>query len=345
MLLNLILNLPGFVLPLIIFLLVSGAAISPLLSLPLIILIFWLVYTYQSRPFQVINLGKSFINNGKFFQRLIDQEEAGSEDIKKSREEYKKHEKNNLFVIDFKGDSDCSQLDYLSKEIDVILQAAKPGDEVLLRLDSPGGSVYRYGVAKQTVERIVNRNIFLTVAVDNIAASGGYMMALPANQIIASEFGILGSIGVILPVINFYPLANKIGIQEEVITGGKRKRPLTFLSPITQEGVEDIKERVDVIHHDFKAVVKQYRSEIDIEKMCQGQVVYAKEALAEKLIDKIQISDDFIFDKLLSGRFHIYQVSATRRKESFSKLAENSAINIFNSVFSNSILSNGIKFS
>jgi serine protease SohB len=95
-------------------------------------------------------------------------------------------DKPRLFVLDFSGDMRASAVDNLREEISVLLKQLKENDEVLLRLESGGGLVHSYGLAASQLQRIRDAGGRLTVSVDKVAASGGYMMACVANQIIAA---------------------------------------------------------------------------------------------------------------------------------------------------------------
>lgn len=87
-----------------------------------------------------------------------------------------------------------------------IIGVAKPEDEVLVRLESPGGMVHGYGLAASQLLRLKQHGIKLTVAVDKVAASGGYMMACVADTIVAAPFAILGSVGVVAQIPNIHRL-------------------------------------------------------------------------------------------------------------------------------------------
>lgn len=72
---------------------------------------------------------------------------------------------------------------------------------MLLRLESPGGVVHGYGLAASQLQRLRQAGVRLTVAVDKVAASGGYMMACVADRIVAAPFAIIGSIGVVAQIL------------------------------------------------------------------------------------------------------------------------------------------------
>jgi serine protease SohB len=150
---------------------------------------------------------------------------------KKKEKEEKKARKNNppkteernkrIYVLDFDGDIKASEVEPLRQEISAILMMAEADkDEVVIRLESPGGMVHEYGLASSQIERIKRKNLPLTICVDRVAASGGYMMACLADKLLAAPFAIVGSIGVIAQLPNFHRLLKKNDVDYEVLTAG-----------------------------------------------------------------------------------------------------------------------------
>lgn len=203
-----------------------------------------------------------------------------------------------LFVIDFSGDVKASQVEQLRKEITAVLLIATKEDEVLVCLESPGGSVNGYGLAASQLQRVRDKQIPLTVCIDKVAASGGYLMACLANKILAAPFAIIGSIGVVAQLPNFHRLLKKNDIDVEVLTSGEFKRTLTMFSENTKDGRRKFQEDIEAIHERFKDYVLMYRDQLDIEKIATGEHWLAKDALNLKLVDEINTSDDYINDKL-----------------------------------------------
>src|SRR5699024_12773221 len=105
--------------------------------------------------------------------------------------------------VAFDGDIRASDVAHMRDEFTAVLQVAEAGDEVLLRLDSAGGMVHSYGLAASQLKRLRDNGVRLTVAVDKLAASGGYMMACVADHIVAAPFAIIGSIGGVGQIPNF----------------------------------------------------------------------------------------------------------------------------------------------
>lgn len=222
---------------------------------------------------------------------------------KKTLKEKKKQQKNNttdglvkgqLFVIDFSGSMDAHEVDYLREEITAILCVAKPEDEVLIRLESGGGVVHGYGLAASQLQRIKDKDIKLTISVDKVAASGGYMMACVADHVLAAKFAIIGSIGVIAQLPNFNKLLKKSNIEFEQHTAGEFKRTLTMFGENSDQGREKFKAELEDVHHMFKDFVQSQRPSLDIAQVATGEYWYGIRAKELGLIDDIQTSDDYI---------------------------------------------------
>ncbi len=203
-----------------------------------------------------------------------------------------------LFVIDFDGDMHASQVDALREEISVLIPAATANDEILIRLESPGGLVHSYGLAASQLQRIRDANISLTVAVDKVAASGGYMMACVATRIIAAPFAVIGSIGVIAQLPNFHRLLKKHDIDFELYTAGQYKRTLTMFGENTDTGRAKFVEDLEDTHELFKSFVADNRSVVDIEQVATGEVWYGQQALEVQLVDELSTSDTYIQSRL-----------------------------------------------
>ncbi|CAA0089115.1 putative protease SohB [Zhongshania aliphaticivorans] len=215
------------------------------------------------------------------------------QDRKKKTEEKRKR----LYVLDFDGDMSASEVELLRHEISAVLTVAKPEDEILLRLESPGGMVHSYGLASSQLQRIRNHGIPLTIAIDRVAASGGYMMACIGNKILAAPFAVIGSIGVVAQLPNFNRLLKKHDVDVELHTAGAHKRTLTMIGENTDEGRQKFKEELEETHILFKEYVSENRPQLDIEHIATGEVWYGKRALDQKLIDELSTSDDYLLSK------------------------------------------------
>ncbi|MDB6062872.1 MAG: ClpP class periplasmic serine protease [Verrucomicrobiaceae bacterium] len=214
----------------------------------------------------------------------------------KQRKKHKKEEppRKRIFVLDFDGDIKASAVENLREEITAILTLAKPDEEVLVKLESSGGMVHSYGLAASQLQRLVNAGLKLTVSVDRVAASGGYMMACIAQTIVAAPFAIIGSIGVMAQLPNFHRLLKKHDVDIELHTAGEFKRTLTVLGENTEKGRHKFLEELEDTHILFKQFVSEHRPQLIIDEVATGEVWYGTQAIANKLVDGIQTSDEFL---------------------------------------------------
>lgn len=224
-------------------------------------------------------------------------EEKAKKKLSKKSTEDSETEKSRVFVLTFNGDMHASETDNLREEITAILTVAKEHDEILVKLESSGGIVHNYGFAAAQLQRITQHNINLVIAVDLVAASGGYMMACIANKIIAAPFAIVGSIGVLAQLPNFNKLLQKHNIDIEHHTSGEYKTTLTMLGKNTEKGREKFITELEDTHTLFKEFVKHNRPVVDLKKIATGEYWYGLQALDLKLIDEIKTSDDYLIEK------------------------------------------------
>lgn len=230
-------------------------------------------------------------------EKKADKEKAKQEKarLKAGEEKPNDEQKARLFVLKFQGDIHASAVAGLRKEIDAVIALADPSkDEVLLRLESPGGVVHGYGLAASQLERLKARQIPLTVAVDKVAASGGYMMACVANKIVAAPFAVIGSIGVVAQVPNIHRLLKKHDVDVEVMTAGEYKRTVTFVGENTEKGKQKFQQELEETHQLFKKFVETHRLQLDLNKVATGEHWFGQQALDLNLIDEISTSDDLI---------------------------------------------------
>lgn len=228
--------------------------------------------------------------------------------------EAKIRRKNNqkIFVLDFKGDIQASAVENLREEITLILATAKAGrDRVVVRLESPGGMVHGYGLAAAQLVRLRDAGFHLTICVDKVAASGGYMMACIANEIITAPFAIVGSIGVVAQVPNFNRLLKEHNVDFELYTAGQYKRTVTMFGENTPEGKAKFEEELQQTHVLFKHFVEKYRPQLNVDKVATGEHWYGEDALNLNLVDKLQTSDEYLL--ALLAQHDVYVIN-TRRK-------------------------------
>ncbi|MFC3034677.1 protease SohB [Pseudoalteromonas fenneropenaei] len=229
-----------------------------------------------------------------FLAQTLDKKE-----LKKRQKEQKKQApdkpQGKTFVIEFKGSLDAHEVAALREEVTVILNLAdKSQDQVLLCLESGGGVVHGYGLAASQLQRLKDAEIPLTIAIDKVAASGGYMMACIADKIVAAPFAIVGSIGVIAQIPNFNKVLKKFDIDYEQITAGEYKRTLTLFGENTDKGREKFKQEIEQTHGLFKQFVATARPKVDIDKVATGEHWFAKQAFELALVDELATSDDLI---------------------------------------------------
>ncbi|MCB1657364.1 MAG: protease SohB [Moraxellaceae bacterium] len=216
---------------------------------------------------------------------------------KKAEKEPKEDNKKRVYVVNFNGDIRASATDNLRQEITAILSIAnKDTDEVVVNLESAGGMVHGYGLAASQLARVRDAQLPLTICVDKVAASGGYMMACLANTIIAAPFAIIGSIGVVAQLPNFHRLLDKWDIDYEVLTAGEYKRTLTVFGENTEAGRQKFIADLEDTHSLFKEFVSDYRPQLDIEKVATGEHWYGKQALGLSLVDKLMTSDEYLLN-------------------------------------------------
>lgn len=229
-----------------------------------------------------------------------------------------------IFVLNFEGDVEASGVDSLREEITAILSVAEATDEVVVRLESPGGVVHGYGLAASQLKRITDHGISLTVAVDKVAASGGYMMACIADTIIAAPFAVLGSIGVVAQMPNFHRFLQKQSVDVELHTAGEHKRTLTLFGENTDEGRAKFKSELEDVHQLFKAFVSENRPSVEIDQVSTGEAWYGSRALEMGLIDRIQTSDEYLVESMKDRAAYAisYDVPESRVEKLIKRFAQ-----------------------
>lgn len=225
-----------------------------------------------------------------------------------------------IFVINFRGDIRASAVASLREEVSAILTLAGDGDEVLVRLENAGGLVHDHGLAASQLARVRDKGVALTVAVDKIAASGGYLMACVANRILAAPFAVLGSIGVLAQVPNFNRLLSEKGVDFEMFKGGEYKRTVTLFGKISDADRTKFGEEIEDTHALFKEFVAAQRPSLDMARVATGEHWYGKRALDLKLCDELKTSDDYLLERSADTR--IFEVKYVTRKGLSRKLAQ-----------------------
>ena len=246
---------------------------------------------------------------------VLEENSKRLEEIKKAEEEGR-FCPDKLFVIEFDGDTKASEQQDLIKKINVILDVAGDKDEVIINMTSPGGVVNGYGLCASVLERIRHKGVRLTVCVDNVAASGGYLMSCVANHIVAAPFSYIGSIGVVANIPNFNRVLNRFEVDYDQVTAGKYKRTMTMLGRNTLEGREKFRQELEQIHTRFKELVFKYRPKLDMEKVATGEFWLATDAIELGLVDEINTFDAYLQNTLAFTKTCAIKISIERKEKS-----------------------------
>ena len=243
-----------------------------------------------------------------------------NKDLSKDKKKKNKTEKEEaVFVLNFNGDIQASEVEKLKQEVNSILLSESECKEVVLRVESGGGSAYAYGLCAAELKRLVDNEISLTVCIDKVAASGGYLMSCVATKIIAAPWAIVGSIGVIAQLPNFHRLLKKNSIDFEMHTAGAFKRTLTTLGENTEEGREKFKSELEDLHLIFKNFVKEQRPQVDTEVVATGEVWQGEEAVKVGLVDSLETSDNYLVN--LSKEAKLLEIEFVEKKNLTERFA------------------------
>jgi len=267
---------------------------------------------------------------------LLDKDElkAYEKELKKQEKQKRKLHKEGqeeakprLFVIDFEGSMDAHEVEGLREEVTAILAIAEEKDEVLVRLESGGGVVHGYGLAASQLQRIKDKGFKLTISVDKVAASGGYMMACVADKVLSAQFAIIGSIGVIAQLPNFNKLLKKHDIEFEQHTAGDFKRTLTMFGENNDQGREKFRQELEEVHNMFKGFVSEHRPTLEIDKVATGEYWYGARAKDLGLVDDIQTSDDFLMQENQQRKIFSVKYQTKKKLAERVGLAASTALN------------------
>ena len=239
-------------------------------------------------------------------KKLAKQEKADAKKKKKA----KRH--STVYVLNFVGDMQASSLKNLSDTISLLIAVSKPNQEVVLKLESAGGYVHSYGLAAAQLMRLKEHKLKLTVCVDKVAASGGYLMAAMADKIYAAPFAILGSIGVVGMVPNINKLLKQSNVDIEYHTSGKYKRTLTVLGKNEPKGRKKFQQDLEQTHDLFKKAIKEHRPVLSLPKVATGETWYGTEAKNFKLVDEISTSDEYLYRR--SATAELYEVALKTKR-------------------------------
>jgi serine protease SohB len=242
-------------------------------------------------------------------------------------------DKKRLFVIDFKGGMEAKEVANLREEVTAVLALAEADDEVLVRVESGGGVVHGYGLCASQLQRLRDHGLHLTVAIDKVAASGGYMMACVAQHIIAAPFAIVGSIGVVAQLPNFHRLLQKHDIDFEQHTAGQYKRTLTVFGENDDAGRQKFRDELESVHQQFRQFVAQHRPRIELDKVATGEHWLAGEAIKLNLVDELRTSDDYLLahyanKQVVKVHYKIHKGIGERFGQQATQILEQAAIGV-----------------
>lgn len=256
----------------------------------------------------------------KEIQKADKKAQKAEKKIKESGKDQNHQRPKHVFVLEFDGDIKASRVKQLSDEITAILAIAEGGDEIVLKLESQGGMVHAYGLAAAQLIRLKDHNLHLTVCIDKVAASGGYMMAVTGEKILAAPFAIVGSIGVLAQVPNFHRLLKKHDVDYQEVTAGEYKRTLSLFGEITDKGREKFKEQIEATHQLFKDFVMGQRPQLNMLEVATGEYWYGKQAKELGLIDDLKTSDEYISSLVSSTQ--VFKIHIHEKQKWSEKLAE-----------------------
>lgn len=255
----------------------------------------------------------------KAFNQALKKEKKAKEVASDKKQVTILNEKRRTYVLQFKGDIHASAVENLREEISALLTIATPRDEVVIKVESGGGTVNGYGLCASQLQRIREKKIRLTVCIDEVAASGGYLMACVADHILAAPFAIIGSIGVVMQIPNFHRLLKKHHVDYETLTSGEYKRTLTIFGENTDKGRKKCQEELEDVHRIFKQHIAEYRTQVNVDAIGTGEHWLAKKALELELIDGLMTSDDYLMRCCQDN--DVYEVSYEKKKKLMEKLS------------------------
>jgi serine protease SohB len=276
---------------------------------------------------EIEHLNRRFEDSADALKRAMAGKTRAKKDAKARQKERKREERERakeesprprLFVLDFKGDLRATAGASLREEVTAVLSVARSEDQVLLRLENGGGTVHEHGFAASQLVRIRQRGLRLLIAVDKVAASGGYLMACVGDHLMAAPFAIVGSIGVLAQLPNFHRLLEEKGVDFEQITAGRYKRTISMFGKNTEEGREKLQQEIEEVHDLFKRQIREHRPKVDVERVATGEHWYGSRALELELVDEIRTSDDFLL--AIAQERDVYQITFRRRRRFAERL-------------------------
>jgi serine protease SohB len=259
-------------------------------------------------------LRHAFMHPPEFKKSVKDEAKAHKKEAKNKEGSARRR----VFVVEFDGDLQASKVSQLRNEITAVLTGCREQDEVLIRIESPGGTVHGYGLAASQLERVREQKVRLVAAIDKVAASGGYLMASVADHIIAAPFAVVGSIGVVAQIPNVHRLLKKYDVDVEVLTAGKHKRTLTVFGENTEQGRAKFVEELEDVHQLFQDFVRANRPQVSIDEIATGEVWYGRRALEHRLVDELSTSDTYLVNACKDA--DVFEVRWVEHKKPIERL-------------------------
>ncbi len=174
--------------------------------------------------------------------------------------------------------------------------------EIVLLLESPGGGVSIYGLAAAQVGRLKQMGLNVTICIDMVAASGGYMIATQASKLVAAPFAQLGSIGVMAEGLNFNELLNNYGVKPMILKAGDQKNRLNTFGPVTDEDLQAETYKLEKIHEAFIEMCLTERPSLD-PTICDGTVMVASQGLQYGIVDRVLSSEEYLWECIQNGAY------------------------------------------
>ncbi len=275
---------------------------------------------------KIKHLNETYENDAELILSGIKTKKEFKQYLKEKKALHKKKQdekRKNIYVVDFQGDIKASGVDVLADTVTAVLNVATKDDEVVVRLENAGGYVHTHGLASAQLMRIRAQNIPLTIAIDKVAASGGYLMACVGNKILSAPFAIIGSIGVVIQLPNFHRVLKDKHVDMVQLTAGKYKRTVTMFGENTEEGKEKLKQEINEVHDLFKQTIHKNRPQVDIDKVATGEHWLGQLALELQLVDEIKTSDEYLLAQ--KNTANLYEIGYETKKSLLNKLVAGSA--------------------
>lgn len=235
-----------------------------------------------------------------------------------------------IFVInidEFSNDDDASSIfamssnksnknfQNISKIVDFILLNLQPHEQIILNVDSPGGSVIEYFYVYNQLKRLKDKGYTLNIFVKKMAASGGYLISCLGN-ITATNDSQIGSIGVYSSGFNYNELLKFLKIGYKLYKSGELKNLGDPYDVPSEDADKKLQNDVINIHNRFKKAVNENRKNINIDQVASAELWFADEAKELGLIDNIGTINDYLIEK--AKEYVIYELSYKIEKEQSS---------------------------